>query len=214
MSLYSWNDIDNLKDYMISYLLYLEGKNISTIARIRNKEIKDIERDIIQAKIDYREEAEEDFLLDFISKTKDERLELLSSMDPDLRENLSREIYLRYTEFKEVEDRMILIWTIGELRDKRLLPFLKMELKTNSFNKKRLACSALGKIGEETTRPWLEYMIRDGNPQVRQYAIKALAGMGNMETVDLLLRHRQKGDKAYVIREIDRTIELIRERSI
>lgn len=207
-----WNRIEGMEDYFISYLLYREGKSIEVISIIRNESKNKIEQDIIKSRayIQHKNKNKKtDFLVDVISLPKNERIEKLNVLAKDDKELLVDEIYKRYTQFKTIEDRMILIWLIGELDSDKLLPFLRMELKSNRFNQKRLACSALGKLNRKSTIPWLYEMIDDENPQVRQYAIKALKDMGNEETVEILNRRRQVEDKDYVIKAIEETIESI-----
>lgn len=210
-----WNKIENLEDHFISYLLLREGKSIRAISIIRNQDIKKIERDIIKSKIAIQanQEEEKDFLVDVMSLNKDERIEELKLLEEDDKEELVEEIYKRYTKFKSTEDRMILIWLIGELDSDKLLPFLRMELNSNNFNQKRLACSALGKLSRRSTKDWLEPIINDNNPQVRQYAIKALKNIGDFETINLLLDRRKIEDRDYVKLAIDETIELIKDKN-
>lgn len=203
-----WNRIENIEDHFISYLLMKEGKSLKAVSIIRNQDIKKIERDIIKSKIEIQKDKkiEKDFLLDIISLNKNDRIEKIKLLSNEEKEIVINEIYKRYTNFKTTEDRMILIWLIGELNSDKLLPFLRMELKSNSFNQKRLACSALGKLNRKETKNWLEPMINDNNPQVRQYAIKALKNIGDMETINLLLNRRNIEDRDYVKVAIDETI--------
>lgn len=213
MSREYWNKIDKLKDYQISYLLFLEGKSIYAISIIRNEDIKKIEKDIIKSKMEFQKSNKPpDFLVEIMSLNKDERIEKLQSLNIEEREKLVEAIYTRYTNFKSIEDRMILIWLIGELNSDKLLPFLKMELKANRFNQKRLACSALGKLKRESTKEWLEEVINDENPQVRQYAIKALKDIGDNNTIEYLNTRKNIEEKEYVLSAIDETIDAIKIR--
>lgn len=207
-----WKNIKNLEDYDISYLLYREGKTIEAISIIRNQSINKIEQDIIKSRVLIKQKegrTKKDFLLDIMSLTKNDRIEKINSLTEKERGLLINEIYTRYTNFKTVDDRMILIWLIGELDSDKLLPFLRMELQSNRFNQKRLACSALGKLARPSTRIWLHDMIDDDNPQVRQYAIKALKNIGDMETVNILKKRRSIENKDYVKLAIDETIDYI-----
>ena len=205
-----WDNIKSMEDHFISYLLYKEGKSLEAIAIIRNESIKKIDKDILKSKIFIQQNSKinktEDFLLDIMSLAKDDRIERIKSLSFEERKELIEAIYTRYTSFKSVEDRMILIWLIGELDSDKLLPFLRMELQSNRVNQKRLACSALGKLKRVSTRPWLHAMINDDNPQVRQYAIKALREMANEETIGLLKERMLVEDKEYVIRAIDEVV--------
>ncbi|RKD34683.1 HEAT repeat domain-containing protein [Thermohalobacter berrensis] len=184
----SWENIDKLEDHFITYLLYKEGKSPKTIAKIRRMNKKEVEQHIIRSKIEInkKREQKEDLLIKIISMDKESRLEYLNKLNKEEREKISQDIYKRYIKFKNPDDRMILIWLIGELKNKRLLPFLRMELKSKNVNYRRLACSALGKIKDKDTKKWLERVLTDENPQVRQYAAKALSHIGDLETVNKL----------------------------
>ncbi len=60
-------------------------------------------------------------------------------------------------------------------------------------------CSALGKIKDEKTKEWLEEALEDVNPQVRQYAAKALKHIGDLNTINKLKKIvNDKKEKDYV----------------
>ena len=46
----SWNNIDNLEDYFITYLLYTESKTVSQISKIRNISVTEVNDHLIRAK--------------------------------------------------------------------------------------------------------------------------------------------------------------------
>jgi HEAT repeat protein len=203
---------EQLEDHFLTYLLYKEGKSIELISKIRRMTLKQVENDIIKCKLEINKPTQtQDNLVNIISMKKQDRIRYIERLDNDDKENLSMEIYKRYTKFKNAEDRMILIWMIGELKNKELLPLLRMELKSNNVNYRRLACSALGKIKERETKRWLEDMIYDENSQVRQYAIKALAHVGDLESVPKLKKLlMQDNEKDYVKKNIISTLNQIK----
>ena len=47
----SWNNIDNLDDYFITYLLYTESKTVSQISKIRNISVTDVNDLLIRSKL-------------------------------------------------------------------------------------------------------------------------------------------------------------------
>lgn len=209
--LLKWDKIDEMDSYHISYLLYLEGKSIEIISKIRNIPKKEVEKHIIKGKIVYKEDTKkEDQLIKIISMEKSVRIKYLNKLSLEEKDRLVDEIYKRYIKFKNVEDRMILIWVIGELNSQKLLPFLRMELKSKNVNFRRLSCSALGKIGDKSAKPWLEKTLKDSNPQVRQYAIKALSIVGDEKTLSLLHKMlKNKAEKPYVKKAIKETIDIL-----
>lgn len=208
-----WDNINKMEDYFITYLLYKEGKSIEAISIIRGKAKAEVEKEIIKSKIAQKNDRDnEDELVKIISLPKNERLNYLNVLTEVEKIDLEEEIYKRYIKFKNPEDRMILIWLIGELKSKKLLPFLKMELSSNNVNYRRLSCSALGKIKDVDTKEWLEVMISDENPQVRQYAIKALSHIGDDKTIEKLEYVSAYDHKAYLRRNALESIKIIKNR--
>lgn len=205
---FNWENICNFEDYQITYMLYREGKNISVLSIIRNMDKKQVEKHIIKAKIELsKKRNSKDVLIEIMSKDKSTRLDIIKGLKEEKRRFLISEICNRYTKFKNPDDRMILIWMMGEIKDSKFLPFLRMELRSKNVNYRRLACSALGKIMDKTAKPWIEEVLEDSNPQVRQYAIKALSGIGNTESIEKLKNVlRSRNEKEYVKRAAKETI--------
>ncbi|WP_034429499.1 HEAT repeat domain-containing protein [Caldisalinibacter kiritimatiensis] len=211
----TWENIRNLEEHHITYLLYKEGKSIETISAIRRMDKNEVEKQIIKAKIDLNSNIENDLLINVISMNKEERLKYINGMNDSDKEKLIKQIMRRYTKFKNTEDRMILIWLIGELKDIRLLPYLRMELKSNSVNRRRLVCSALGKLKAVEGKKWLEEALDDKNPQVRQYAVKALKDIGDENTIEKIKRLLNNySEKEYVKRAAENTIEEIKKKLV
>ncbi|WP_425446056.1 HEAT repeat domain-containing protein [Dethiothermospora halolimnae] len=210
-----WNNIQNIDDPFISYMLYLEGKTTKAISIIRGISKKEVENHIIKSKMYFnnskKTDKNNDLLVKLLSLDKHKRLLYLKRLDKETKNRLCEDIYKRYIKFKNLEDKMILIWLIGELKDKKLLPLLRMELRNRQVNIRRLACSALGKIKDDSTREWLENMILDDNPQVRQYAIKALSHIGDDKTIEKLKGILSKDkEKEYVKKAAIETIDKIK----
>ena len=210
-----WDDILSLEDHIITYMLYKEGKTVEAISKIRRMSKNDVERDIIKSKRELliNSNQKEDLLLKVISMPKKERIQYILDMNIEIKNQLSEDIYKRYIKFKNPEDRMILIWLIGELKDEKLIPILKMELSSKITNYRRLSCSALGKISRKETKDWVEEMLEDSNPQVRQYAAKALTYIGDEKTVGKLEQLYKFDEKEYVKRAAKISIEEIRKRN-
>ncbi|RLE29426.1 hypothetical protein DRJ54_04650, partial [Candidatus Acetothermia bacterium] len=69
---------------------------------------------------------------------------------------------------------------IGDSGDSRHVPELIAALEDENGNVRRLAASALGKIGDpRAVEPLLTLLASESKPQVRQYAIKALGKIGH-----------------------------------
>ena len=50
----SWDNIDKLEDYYITYLLYKESRTVSQISKIRNLSIAEINEQLIKAKLEIK----------------------------------------------------------------------------------------------------------------------------------------------------------------
>lgn len=210
----NFKNIKNLEDHFVTYLLYLEGKTIEEIAIVRRMDKTSVEQQIIKCKLSIKDNVaistNEDILIKIISMNKGERVEYLKLLDECNQRKLAEDIYKRYTKFKNPDDKMLLLWTIGELKDDKLLPLLRMELKSSNVNLRRLACSALGKLKVKSSKLWLEDVVKDDNPQVRQYAIKALGHIGDVDTLRLLKEVvKNFEEKEYVKRAAKECMEKI-----
>lgn len=206
-----WETIDKMESFQISYLLYLEGKSIKIISKIRNLPYNEVEKHIIEAKIKYKRQKNDDELIKIISMQKGKRLEYINTLLKEEKEKLAGEIYKRYIKFKNPEDRMILIWLIGELKNERLIPFLLMELKSKNVNYRRLSISALGKIKSKDYKEVLEKFFYDDNAQVRQYAIKSIKEIGDQSSVNKLkLILSDNNEKEYVKRAAIEVIKILK----
>ena len=80
----SWENIDELEDYQITYLLYKESLNVNQIAKVRNLSPQDIADHLIKIQIEKREEdRKKDTLELYLTLNKEERLEYLEQLDSD-----------------------------------------------------------------------------------------------------------------------------------
>jgi len=77
-------------------------------------------------------------------------------------------------------DRAQRVYQLGELGVPSAVPELIAALQDPSGNVRRLAASALGKIGDaRAVTPLLALLAQEQKPQVRQYAVKALGRIGD-----------------------------------
>jgi ATP-dependent DNA helicase RecQ len=72
------------------------------------------------------------------------------------------------------------VFQLGEIGSPSAVPELIAALKDSNGNVRRLAASALGKIGDARgVTPLLALLAQEQKPQVRQYAVKALGKIGD-----------------------------------
>ena len=91
---------------------------------------------------------------------------------------------------------------------------LKAYLNHDNGNIRRLACSALGKIGDPSAENALLTRLKDEKSQVRQYAIKALSKLGSREVMPYLKRICDDGDeKDYNKKSAQSAMKIIRRRN-
>jgi len=110
-------------------------------------------------------------------------------LDPSL-----HEVRLAMTEGEEAH-------RVGEQKRVEELPRLYELLQSPSVTTRRMACSAIGKIGHPESVPRLLPMLQDFNPQVRQYALKALEKIGDRRVAPAILGMLRREEKEYNIRQ-------------
>lgn len=208
----SWENIDRLEDFKITYLLYQEGKNINQISKIRNMKIEDVNRDIIKYKqyfnqIKHNNKTVIDILLE---EDKNSRIDIINSLSENELNNVKKLLYKRILIEKNVEDFMILLWICGELKDCRLLDIVHTCSKHPHGGVRRMAYSAMGKLGSDKSIDYLHKGLIDAKPQVRQYAAKSLCKIGNEITLKKLRNLiNNPNEKEYVKRAFLEAIDII-----
>ena len=98
---------------------------------------------------------------------------------------------------------MVLVWTVGEFRDDRFLNVLYPLTQKGHSNLRRIAYSAIGKIGSTSSASVVEMGLMDDNPQIRQYCAKFLGDIGNRDSIKVLenvIKNKTDFEKEYVIR--------------
>ena len=187
----TWKNIDTLESMEITYLLYLEGKDIKTIGLIRNMDRLEIERHIIEAKIKYRayegNNSTEDIMKKLMKYRREERGTILEGMLPGERGKLEKYAIKKLFDSAR-EECVFYIWLLGELKSRESVTSILAFLKAEDGNTKRMSCSALGKIGDIRAEEGLIKVLGDSRPQVREYAIKALGKIGSKKSYEFLRR--------------------------
>lgn len=208
-----WKDIDEISDAEITYLLYMEGKDIKTISKIRNMEKTIVEKHIIECKIKYRAfegvHNTEDIAKKLMRYGRDERISIISKMSDEDKHELEK--YARDMLFISKRDECsFYIWLLGEFKSMESISPITTFLKCSDGNIKRICCSALGKIGSSASEEALISCLDDNKPQVKQYAIKALGKIKSNRSVPLLKKITvDKNERDYVVRAAINSIEQI-----
>ncbi|MFH1902491.1 MAG: RecQ family ATP-dependent DNA helicase [Candidatus Omnitrophota bacterium] len=94
------------------------------------------------------------------------------------------------------------IVALGESKSSSAIPELISALKSKDGNARRLAVSALGKIGDaQAVQPLLDLLAIETKPQVRQYAVKALGSIKDPRAMDLLVKISEDENEQYYTRD-------------
>jgi HEAT repeat protein len=135
----------------------------------------------------------------------------MESLNEENMLDFKRKLYKRIITEKNAEDLMILIWATGELKDERFLPLLHQLTIHRHSDVRRITYSALRKIQSPNSREYLQRGLYDSNPQTRQYCAKALAKIGNKNSLKMLkqLRNKKNFEKEYVLRAYEEAISIL-----
>ena len=215
----SWDNIDKLEDHYITYLLYKESRTVSQISKIRNLSTSQVNDQLIMAKLEIKSmlkdkvELSKDVIDKFLVLNKNDRLKFMDSLNEERMLDFKRKLYKRIITEKNAEDLMILIWATGELKDDRFLALLHPLTSHRHSDVRRITYSALRKIESPSSREYLQRGLYDSNPQTRQYCAKALAKIGNKNSLKMLkqLRNKKNFEKEYVLRAYEEAISILEE---
>lgn len=206
-----WKDVQSYSDEDISYFLFLEGKNIEAVSRIRNLSRETVETHIINGKIKFGILAKSSNIRELFrricSAGKLDKMNTLNSLHQNNRMGLFNYIGSFYDKMSSRE-KEVALWIIGECREKTAAPILRKALKDNHINIRRMAVSAIGKIGDQCFEDILISCLSDSNPQVVLYTVKALTKIKSTKCIDKVKLICEESDKDYLKRAY---MELVNE---
>ncbi|WP_142412950.1 HEAT repeat domain-containing protein [Hathewaya massiliensis] len=211
---FNWNNTDEFSSEEISYYLFLEGKSINAIAKIRKLEREEIQSHIISGKIKFgilsKAKNEEELFNYLCTVAKEERIRVLDSMDNILKEKLMHYIIERYNhmDWKQKEKS---IWLIGEAKYEGAISILLKASVHKNINLRRLSVSALGKFENLKGESALIRALEDENSQVIQYAIKSLERIKSNRGVEKVKKILNSTDKKYLKEACENYLESIEE---
>lgn len=216
----SLENIDNIEDFFITYILYKEGKTIHQISKIRNLTNYQVNEQLIEAKLKLKhlsnpnEKIDTDIIDEILILDKSKRLELILELNENELLDFKRKLYKRIIKEKNAEDVIKLIWCVGELKDERFLDLLHDLTYKKHSDIRRITYSAIKKISSPKSKEVLENGLYDTNPQTKMYCAKALSELGDENTLKILrfILRKSNNEKDYVINEYKKTIELLEKR--
>lgn len=198
---FEWNDIEKYTEEEITYFLFVEGKNIDSICRIRNIDRTTAQNHIIEGKIKYRflakSQNSKEFFMSISKAGKQDKMLVLSSLDEENKSKLIKFIRKNYADMYP-KDKETAVWILGELKETEGIDIL-MKASVHKFvNIRRMAVSAMGKIQNSKCEVALIRALDDENPQVIMYAIKALDKIKSTNVMDKIEYIKNNSDKKYL----------------
>ncbi|WP_010234957.1 HEAT repeat domain-containing protein [Clostridium arbusti] len=209
---FKWENIDNYTSEQISYFLFLEGKSMDVISKIRNIDRETVQKHIIDGKIKYRFLAKsrnpKELLSSIARAGKYDKISLISNIDKENKDSLLTYIREKYVEMQG-KDKETAIWILGELKDNQGKDILIKASVHKYVNVRRMAISAMGKINDSTFESALLRALEDINPQVISYAIRAFIKMNSKIAVSKIKYIKQSTDKDYLKRLCDEYFNIV-----
>lgn len=198
-----WNDIDNYTQEDITYFLFLEGKSIESLCKIRGLDKTTIQKHILDGKIKYGILAKSHNIKEFFqivsTSGKQDKIEALRYLKETNRYSLIQYIRDNYGDMKTKEKEMA-VWILGEIGHKDVLDILIKASVHNHVNVRRMAISAAGKIEDKSMETLLVRALEDENSQVVMYAIKALTKIKSQKSKYKIQEIINKWQKSYIKR--------------
>ncbi|KAJ53668.1 HEAT repeat protein [Clostridium tetanomorphum] len=196
-----WEEINKYSDEDITYFLFLEGKSLEVISTIRNINKEVVQKHIIDGKIKYgllaKSKNEKELLKNISKAGKMDKLDIINSLQEDMRAKLIAYIRKNYVEMYSKEKETA-IWIIGELKEKSCIDILIKASVHKFVNVRRMAISAMGKIEDITLEIPLIRALDDENDQVVLYAIKALSKIKSIKAKEKIMLVYNNAKKDYL----------------
>ncbi|MBU3145013.1 HEAT repeat domain-containing protein [Clostridium sp. CF012] len=197
-----WQSIGKYSHEEISYFLFLEGKTMEAICKIRNLDNAIVQKHIIDGKIKYRflvkSNDTNELFKSIANAGKEDKIYFLNSMSEENKNKLTTLIKTSYGEMYP-KDKEAAVWILGELKDVACLDILIKASVNKSINIRRMAVSAMGKMGDERAEVALLRALSDENPQVVSYAIKSLGKIKSEKAITKIKYLYENTDKKYII---------------
>ena len=197
-----WHCINKYSEEEITYFLFLEGKTMEAICKIRNLDNAIVQKHIIDGKIKYRflvQSNDTDELFKSIAKAgKEDKISFLNSLEENNKNKLTQLIKTNYAEMLP-KDKEAAVWILGELKEVSCLDILIKASVHKYINVRRMAVSAMGKMGDNRAEGALIRALGDENPQVVTYAIKSLGNIKSEKAMEKIKYLCHNTDKKYII---------------
>ncbi|MBK5242718.1 HEAT repeat domain-containing protein [Clostridium sp.] len=209
-----WQCISNYSEEEISYYLFLEGKSMESICKIRNLDNSIVQKHIIEGKIKYRFLAKSndpsELFMSIAKAGKEDKIYFLNSLLDDNKNKLVGLIKTSYTDMMP-KDKEAAVWILGELKEISCLDILIKASVYKFINVRRMAVSAMGKVGDIRAEGALLRALLDDNPQVISYAIKSLGKIKSEKAIIKIKYIHDNTDKKYIIDAAEKFLLLMEQ---
>ncbi|GAA0177308.1 HEAT repeat domain-containing protein [Clostridium sediminicola] len=209
---FNWKYIDSYSEEDISYFLFLEGKSIDTISRIRNLDKSIIQKHIINGKIKFRyfikNNSIDEFFRTINSASKDEKSLIVQNLNIVIQKKLIKYINENYADFSPNEKQKA-VWILGELKDPDSLKVLIKASVNKIVNVRRMAISAMNKLNDSKCEEHLIRALYDENPQVVLYSIKGLQNLHSNKAIEHVIKLKNIWKKDYLLREGEKLLNIM-----
>lgn len=209
----NWDDIDNMSQEDISYFLFLEGKSLDSICKIRGLDKQTINKHMIEGKIKYRHLVNSENINELFKSisnlVKQDKILTLRALNERTKSLLINFIKNNYGKMltKEKENA---IWIIGELKEMSCKDILIKGTVHKHVNVRRMAVSAMNKIQNEFFESILIRTLKDPNPQVVLYCIRALQNIKSKKAINNIEMIYKTSNKKYLKEEAKIYLENIK----
>ncbi len=212
-----WNKINLYTEQDITYFLFLEGKSIECLCRLRNLNKETIQKHILDGKIKYgivaKSNNEKELFQTISQSGKLDKIDALKGLSEENNSKLICYIRENYVDMK-TKDKENAVWIIGELKDKVSLDILAKASVHNHVNVRRMAISAIGKIGDKSSENILIRALGDNNPQVIMYAIKSLIKIKSKNAQNKVENIYKNTEKDYIKRVSEEYLKVIEDEEL
>jgi HEAT repeat protein len=209
-----WQCSSNYSEEQISYFLFLEGKSMESICKIRNLDNSIVQKHIIDGKIKYRFLAKSndpyELFMSIAKAGKEDKIYFLNSLLEGNKNKLVELIKTSYTDMMP-KDKEAAIWILGELKEISCIDILIKASVYKFINVRRMAVSAMGKIGDNRAEGALLRALGDENPQVISYAIKSLGKIKSEKAIIKIKYIHDNTDKKYIIDAAEKFLLLMEQ---